>query len=173
VTGLRLESLTVLHAPAMYTVLSDPAIYEFLDERRPESLDAVQERYRMLERGWSSDGKERWLNWIARLESGECAGFVQATVHTGGTADFAFVFGTAYQGKGIAHAASTMAIPILRDNYEVREMYATADARNARSIRLLARLGFEAIEVRDCAHGTVDPGDVAFRNRLGAQAAPT
>ncbi len=165
-TTLRLESLTVFHAPCMFAVLSDPAIYEFLDERRPDSLEAMTERYRMLERGWSSDGKQRWLNWIARLDTDECAGFVQATVHADGTADFAFVFGTAFQGRGLAHTASTMAIPILRDNYDVHALYATADARNARSIRLLARLGFEAIGAPDYLHGKLAAGDVAYRKRL-------
>lgn len=163
---MRLEPLSVSHAPCMFAVLSEPAIYEFLDDRRPESLESVRERYRMLERGWSSDRTQRWLNWIVRLDSGECAGFVQATVYATGIADFAFVFGTAFQGRGIAHAASAMAIPILREDYGVRALFATADARNAPSIRLLERLGFEVIAAQDYAHGKVDVGDRAFRKWL-------
>ena len=163
---VRLESLSVAHAPCMFPVLSDAAIYEFIPDRQPPSVVAVRERYRMLERGWSADGSQRWLNWIARMDSGECAGFVQATVRAGGTADFAFVFGTAFQGKGVAHAASLLAIPILRDAYAVRALYATADARNRRSIRLLERLGFASIGGTDYPHGSVEPGDIAWRMGL-------
>ena len=169
---VSLEPLSVAHAPCMFAVLSDPAIYEFLDDRRPESLEAVRERYLMLERGWSSDRTQRWLNWIVRLDAGECAGFVQATVYATGTADFAFVFGTAFQGKGIARAASARAITILRDRYGVQALFATADARNARSVRLLERLGFEPVAARDYPHGTVSVGDVAFRKRLRPESAP-
>lgn len=166
VPHVRLESLSVAHAACMFAVLSDAAIYEFIPDRQPASVDAVRERYRMLERGWSADGTQRWLNWIVRLDSGACTGFVQATVRESGNADFAFVFGTAFQGQGIAHAASLMAIPILRDNHGVRALFATADARNRRSIRLLERLGFLALASADYPHGSVDPGDVAYRMAL-------
>ena len=163
VPHVRLETLSVAHAPCMFAVLSDAAIYEFIPDRQPASVDAVRERYRMLERGWSPDGTQRWLNWIVRLDGGACAGFVQATVRGSGNADFAFVFGTAFQGRGIAHAASLLALPILRDTHGVRALFATADARNGRSIRLLERLGFQALARADYPHGSVDPGDVAYR----------
>ncbi|MBZ0269264.1 GNAT family N-acetyltransferase, partial [bacterium] len=55
-----LEPLTALHAPEMFPVLSDPAIYEFENEP-PESEEWLERRYRFLEGRASPDGTERWL----------------------------------------------------------------------------------------------------------------
>jgi hypothetical protein len=79
---LVLEPQVEAHAAEMFAVLSDPAIYEFENES-PPSEARLAGRFRRLESRRSPDGRERWLNWVVRLPSGELAGYVQAMVRPG------------------------------------------------------------------------------------------
>jgi hypothetical protein len=66
--GLTLEPLLEAHAPEMFEILCDPAIYQF-ENQPPQSKQALAERYARLQRRHSPDGSERWLNWVVRLEN--------------------------------------------------------------------------------------------------------
>jgi RimJ/RimL family protein N-acetyltransferase len=159
---LRLEPLTVAHADEMFEPMSAPQIYAWIPGAPPVSLDALRRRYAALARGHSADGRERWLNWIVRLDTGCCAGYVQATVHPTRTADFAFVFAPRHWGRGIAHEASSAALGALAREHGVTAVYATVDPANARSSRLLERLGFAAIAPDAYPHGEVTAGDLVY-----------
>ncbi|HKS22663.1 MAG TPA: GNAT family N-acetyltransferase [Thermoanaerobaculia bacterium] len=130
-----LEPLTVAHAPAMFSLLSDLALYA------PPSLEHLQRVYAQLETRRSPDGTEEWLNWIV-LRDGEVIGFVQATIYTDRSANVAYVFGRSHWGHGYAIEAVTAMLAQL----DGCKFFATVDAGNARSIRLLERLGFRHVE---------------------------
>jgi len=159
---LRLEPLVAAHADEMFEPMSAQAIYAYIPEQPPASVAALRQRYQQLERGHSASGRERWLNWIVRLASGQCAGYVQATIHPESTADFAFVFAPQHWGRGIAFEACRAALPSLADDFGVRALFATVDPRNLRSIGLLQRLGFEEVLADAYPHGQVEPGDRVF-----------
>jgi RimJ/RimL family protein N-acetyltransferase len=158
---LRLEPLSAAHADEMFGVMSAPAIYAFIPEEPPASIAALRQRYLQLERG-SANGQQRWLNWIVRLDSGQCAGYVQATIHPTLTADFAFVLAPRYWGQGVAYEACGAALPHLASEFGVRAVFATVDPRNSRSVRLLERLGFGEVAPASYPHGTVEPDDRVF-----------
>ncbi len=82
ITGrLTLEPLVRGHAPEMFAALSAPAIYRYIEEKPPVSLEALADRYERLESRKSADGRQLWLNWVVRESaSGKVAGYVQATV---------------------------------------------------------------------------------------------
>jgi RimJ/RimL family protein N-acetyltransferase len=134
---LTLEPLTVAHAPAMFALLVDPALYTYLDFPPPPSLEHLQRVYARLETRRSPDGTEAWLNWIV-VRDGEAIGFVQATIYPDHSANVAYVLGSAHWGRGYAIEAVTAMLAELGGG----KCFATVDARNARSIRLLERLGF-------------------------------
>ena len=159
---LRLEPLVAAHAAEMFEPMSAVAIYDYMSERPPSSLSALRARYAVLARGQSADGQQQWLNWIVRLRSGECAGFVQATIYPALTADFAFAFAPDHWGRGVAFAACHAALPYLVDDRNVSALFATVDPRNARSVRLLLRLGFREVTRADYPHGEVEPNDRVF-----------
>jgi RimJ/RimL family protein N-acetyltransferase len=159
---LRLEPLVAAHADEMFGPMSAPAIYTYVPEQPPASVDALRQRYRQLERGHSASGRERWLNWIVRLASGQCAGYVQATIHPEATADFAFVFAPEHWGRGVASEACRAAIQSLAGDFGVRALFATVDPRNLRSVGLLQRLGFEEVLANAYPHGQVEPDDRVF-----------
>jgi len=159
---MRLEPLAAVHAEEMFLPMSAVAIYDYIPGGPPASVAALRERYIRLEKGRSADGVERWLNWIVRLRSGACAGFVQATIHPSATADFAFVFAPEHWGHGVAFEACSAVLPHLAQDFCVRALFATVDPRNARSIRLLQRLGFGEVPPESHPHGSVEPNDRVF-----------
>ncbi len=127
---LDLEPLTVAHADEMVDLLADRRLYAFYDDEASPTLDELRTRYARQSAGRSPDGRSIWHNWIVRVrESGEVAGFVQATVDaTAGTstaaatdplegpssAELAWVIGTAYQRRGYATEAVAAVADALR-----------------------------------------------------------
>jgi RimJ/RimL family protein N-acetyltransferase len=125
----------------MFAVLCDPAIYEYENDP-PESVESLRQRFARLESRRSADGREEWLNWVIRMPGGELAGFVQATVHADGHAAIAYVLSSAHWGRGIARRAVEAMIAELAARHGVQRVSAVLKSRNARSMRLLERLGF-------------------------------
>ena len=142
---LRLEVQTAAHAEEMFALLSDPKIYRYEGEP-PASLEWLRERFRKLESRLSPDGREKWLNWVIRLESGEAAGYVQATVHEDGRAAIAYVLGSRFWDRGIGRAAVSTLIDILEREHGVRRITAVVKKANERSRLLLERLGFSGAD---------------------------
>jgi ribosomal-protein-alanine N-acetyltransferase len=139
--GLALEPQVAAHADEMFAVLCDPAIYEH-ENAPPPSVEWLRERYRRLETRRSADGREEWLNWVIRLPSSELIGYVQATVHADGRAAIAYELASRYWGRGLARAAVEAMIDELVARHGVHTLTAVLKRTNARSLRLLERLGF-------------------------------
>ena len=139
-----LEPLTAAHAPEMFQVLSDRAIYEFENEP-PSSEAALFDRYRKLESRQSPDGQELWLNWLVRLPGGQAAGYVQATVlktQTPRVALVAYELGSVYWRQGIGHASVAAMLQNLQMHHGVEHFAAVLKTINHRSMGLLTALGF-------------------------------
>jgi RimJ/RimL family protein N-acetyltransferase len=159
---LVLEPQTTAHAEDMYAVLTDPAIYEF-ENAPPASLDALRERYRKLESGRSPDGRQLWLNWVARQRAdGHLIGYVQATVLADATALIAYEFGSAWWGKGLALEATSAVIRELRGRYGVGAVGAVLKQVNHRSRTLLERLGMRAAGPGEFPRGMADDDEAAM-----------
>jgi RimJ/RimL family protein N-acetyltransferase len=141
---LALEPLEARHAPEMFVALVDPALYRFMSERAPQSVELLAQRYARLESRESADATQAWLNWIVRVAgTGAAIGFVQATVHAGGLADVAYVIAGFAQRQGYGREATAAMIEELRARYGVSRLRASVDAPNAPSIALLHALGFQ------------------------------
>jgi RimJ/RimL family protein N-acetyltransferase len=160
-----LEPQTAAHADAMFDVLSDPAIYAF-ENAPPVSREALRERFVKLESRQSADGREQWLNWVIRLPTSELAGYVQATVRADGTAAVAYELASAYWRRGLAREAVEAMIGELAARYRVHTCDAVLKRDNARSRRLLERLGFATVE-HDARH-RVDADELLMLRDLGS-----
>lgn len=136
-----MEPQLASHAREMFSVLSDPAIYEFENEP-PIHLDWLEKRFQRLESRASPDGGELWLNWVIRVESGILVGYVQATVNADQTAYVAYGFNSQYWRQGIGSGAVRALMRELRQNYGVTTILAVLKTRNYRSMGLLKKLGF-------------------------------
>ncbi len=136
-----LEPLVAAHAHEMFAVLSDPMIYEFENEP-PSSEDWLRKRYTLLESRRSSDGTEKWLNWVVRLPGGELAGYVQATVLQSGASYVAYELASRHWRRGIGSSAVRAMLEELAADYGVHTFVAVLKASNHRSLALLRALGF-------------------------------
>jgi RimJ/RimL family protein N-acetyltransferase len=155
---LRLEPQLAGHAPEMFEVLRDPAIYEF-ENQPPESLECLERRYQQLETRRSPDGSERWLNGVIRLPSGRLAGYVQATVLRESTAFIAYELASRFWRQGIGSAAVTAVLQELVSTYGVHTCLAVLKARNARSESFLRHLGFASEPPQGLAPAPVEPDE--------------
>jgi RimJ/RimL family protein N-acetyltransferase len=145
----------------MFEVLSDPAIYEF-ENGPPESLAGLERRYRRLEARVSPDGRDRWLNWVIRLPSGELAGYVQATVTPDGLGHIAYELASRYWRQGIGSGAVCAMLAELAAGYEVRTFVATLKARNRRSEAFLRSLGFRVRAAGDEPPIACEPDEIVM-----------
>ncbi len=136
-----LEPQLAAHAQEMFSVLSDPAIYEFENEP-PIDEEWLRKRFERLESRGSSDGTQQWLNWVIRLSDGKLAGYVQATVFQDGSAYVAYELNSQYWRQGIGSSAVQAVLQELRDQYGVATFIAVLKAHNYRSEALLRKLGF-------------------------------
>jgi [ribosomal protein S5]-alanine N-acetyltransferase len=157
---LVLEPRMADHAVALYPLLADPCQREFHDDD-PVSLEALRERFRKSESRRSPDGRKHWLNWVLVLRGGDAhaIGFVQATVQEDHRAWVAYQVATSHWGRGLATEAVSAMIGHLTSQHAVAHCLATVDQRNARSWRLLERLGFARADAMQAAAMDVQAGD--------------
>ncbi|HEY9104652.1 GNAT family N-acetyltransferase [Chitinimonas sp.] len=141
---LTLEPLKQSHAAALLTGLSDEALYQFIPQNPPASLDALQTRYKRLESRSSPDGDEWWLNWAVRLGTdGEYVGVVEATVDEDNAATMAWFIFSAHQRKGYAKEAVAKLREHLEGPFMAESFKIFIDTRNVASVALVESLGFK------------------------------
>ena len=149
---LTLEPLLAGHAEAMFEVLSDPMVYQYLDYPPPASAEYLRGVYARLETRRSPDGSQAWLNWVIRPRDQPLVGYVQATVTSDRSAYVAYVLGSKFWGHGYAQRSMQAILEHLASTYGVERCLASVEVENERSIRLLERLGFQLMEMHDL-HG--------------------
>lgn len=164
---VALEPQVAAHAEEMFAVLNDPAIYEYENEL-PSSVDWLRERFARLESRRSADGTQRWLNWVVRLRRTGLIGYVQATVFPSRRAAIAYVLASEYWGRGLAAEACRGMIAELAEHYRVVTVHATFKRRNARSARLLGRLGFAPATAQSVGLA-VEPDELLMLRHLNAE----
>ena len=139
---LRLEPLVVAHAEELFGYLAEPELYLYIPREAPSSVAAVRARLERLVGRRSPDGAELWLNWVMRAE-GAPVGMLEATVHPDRTASVAYMVFAAARRRGYASEAVRWLLGWLGAARAIERARATVDPRNAASVALLRRLGFE------------------------------
>jgi len=149
---LVLEPLTPAHADELLAPLADPRLYTHVPQDPPASLAALRERFVFLGARRSPVGDQLWLNWVMRdKHDGQARGRVQATVTAEGRAWIAYEVFPEYWGRGLATEACRRMIEWLVDALGVRQFAAEVDSLNSASLRLLERLGFQRVSLREAA----------------------
>jgi ribosomal-protein-alanine N-acetyltransferase len=158
---VALEPLTEWHAVDLFPLYADAEVWMYVDTPPPNTLEALTARHRRLESRSSPDGSEMWLNWAVRAE-GRVIGFVEATVLIEGRVEIAYFIGKRFQGRGFGTDATATMLAFLAHRLTKADFWATVDARNRPSVRLLTRLGFEVVS-------DADPQNVRLRRRPAAR----
>ncbi len=146
---LTLEPQLAVHAEAMFALLDDDALWAYTARQSLESVDALRERFRLLETRRSPDARELWLNWIVVVQSEE-AGFVQASVQEEtGEALVGYVIAKRFWSLGLGTEAVGVMLQHLDGALGVSRAVAYVDERNVASLRLLGKLGFRLTDRSD------------------------
>ncbi|HYN75791.1 MAG TPA: GNAT family N-acetyltransferase [Candidatus Limnocylindria bacterium] len=169
---LRLEPIVAAHAPLLFDLWQDPAVFRYVPQDPPESLAWLSERYRKLETRQPPEGDEAWLQWAVRFSAEPTyVGVVEATVVPHGASPVAWMFGSAWWRQGLASEAMTRVLAQLADAWGVADVYVEIDERNVPSLALAHRLGFEEFaRVEDADHFK---GETSHERHLRRQLAPS
>jgi [ribosomal protein S5]-alanine N-acetyltransferase len=157
---VRLEPRAARHAQDLFALLSDPSLYQFLDEAPPVSVEALAQRFARSESRRSPDGREHWLNWVVyahprnassaeaagRLEGQHAVGYVQATVDAATLeATLACVVGSKFWGQGHATDAVRQMVALVAESLGTQRFWWVAERANVASLALARRLGFAEV----------------------------
>lgn len=164
-----LEPQLEAHAPEMFEVLSDPAIYQYEGEP-PPTVEALAAGYRRKESRTSPDGAEAWLNWVVRLPGNELTGYVQATVLQSGASYIGYEFSSRYWRRGIGSAAVNAVLEELATAYSVHTFVAVLKTANYRSMAMLLHLGFDIATPSQARGYKAEDDEVVFLKEAGVPA---
>ncbi len=148
---LLLEPLFPEHATLLFEGLADERLYRFIPSDPPESLEALETRYRKLSSRRSPDSSEAWLNFAMRLrEEGTrpkatYVGTLETTVFPERCAYLAYTVFFQFWRRGYAKEGCARMLTHLLEEQGVRVVAAEMDTRNAASIGLVESLGFERV----------------------------
>lgn len=143
---LAITPLRAVHAPLLFPLLADPRQYAYVPDAARASVAELWQRFAELERGPADGSDERWLNWLLlRRDDGAPLGTLQATVTAGAPAWIGYALVPPAWGRGYATEACAWLVAELPARHAVREILASVDVRNAKSIAVLERLGFERV----------------------------
>lgn len=125
---------------ALFAAASDPEVVRFMDWPKVLHLADVSARLQQADARWSSGEEYQWA--IVDPQSGDVVGTISCR-RRGHAVDFGYFLRRSAWGQGLASAAAGLVVSWLRSEPSVRRIWATTDARNERSIRILERLGLE------------------------------
>jgi RimJ/RimL family protein N-acetyltransferase len=165
---MRLEPRSVIHAEELFDVLSEPRLYEFIEEEPPVSVQALRAKLARSESRRSPDGSQHWLNWVVRDESHRIAGYVQTTIMANGEAHVAYMLGSAFWGRGLGSQAVAAMIAMVAAEFGVRTFNILAERTNVQSVRLAERLGFVAVSAQVSSHRNIVASDVLLQKLVDA-----
>ncbi len=146
---LDLEPITPQHADEAWPHLDDPRMWTFFPSLRPKSLEHLRATYETWADPSHVKGEVR-ENWACReRRTGELVGAMQATTFPEQAVSYiAYGIFVAYQRKGYAREATAAVIAHLRDEHDIKRIFAEMDTRNEASLRLVESLGFRRVETR-------------------------
>jgi RimJ/RimL family protein N-acetyltransferase len=162
---LVLEPLAHEHADALVEALGDPSVSAYLGVTEVHTVHAMHLRIERLARGPECTG-ERWFNFAVRRAADRVViGRVEATTYASDDAawaELAYLIGPAFQRQGYAREAVGWLLARL-DAAGIAEQWAAVHPGNARSIALLAAVGFTRRAAPPARPlGSYDAGDLVF-----------
>jgi RimJ/RimL family protein N-acetyltransferase len=123
---------------ALYQVARDPEVMRFMDWPMPTDPKSTEAHLERAVVSWESGSEYQWV--ILERASAECVGTISCRPK-GNSADFGYFLDRRYWGRSYAREAASAVLDWLNTQSEIARIWATVDTENARSRRLLERLG--------------------------------
>jgi len=139
---LRLEKVTEQHAQLLYKYISDPQIYQYLEEPIP-SLIEVQQKFRFAALEKSPDNETMiWLKWVAVNSRQQYVGIVEIGIFDDLYAEIGFMTFVDFQKQGYAPLYCALAIAETLKRFPLNSLHASVNEYNIASRKVLEKLGF-------------------------------
>lgn len=139
--AITIKHQTAEHAQGLFLALQDKRIYQFLDDKPPNSIEALRGVIERRMRGAPASTGETWLNWTV-FEDDTVVGYTQATIAEDGKASLAYVLSPTAWGRSVAYTACIMTMAEIETSASVTEFMSDTEKKNILSQALLERLGF-------------------------------
>jgi ribosomal-protein-alanine N-acetyltransferase len=140
-------------ASEIMALLSDPGVFRFLCDGVPASPDLVREIVTASAASFREDGVGQFLATLRGSGAvAGLAGFRRAEI---GGLELLCALWPRLWGQGLAEEASRACLAFAFQTAGVKEVFAGADAPNAASLRLIARLGFQPLRETPGAFGAI------------------
>src|SRR5688572_5255322 len=125
-----LEPIVGAHAEPLFSVLSQAALYDFIPEVPPATLEALRALFERWQPRRSPAGDQVWLNYAVRERaSGSYCGTLQATVVPGKHAYLAYLVAPPFWGRGLATETVGELIGFVFEAFGVERALAHVDTR--------------------------------------------
>lgn len=125
-------------APALFECGSDPGVARYMDWPRATAIEPGIERLRQAEERWAAGN----FYWVITLpaEGHAVIGAISCSVE-GHAAEFGFFLRPRHWGRGYASEAAGAVVEWALSLPAIRRVWATCDAENAASVRVLEKAG--------------------------------
>jgi ribosomal-protein-alanine N-acetyltransferase len=123
---------------AIFRASGDPEVARFMDWSMPRDSGPTEAHLHATAADWEKGLEYRWV--IIERCTGESAGTISGRPKDH-AADFGYFLARKYWGKGLATEASRAVVSWLMAQPEIVRVWATVDAENTRSRRVLERVG--------------------------------
>ncbi len=135
---VTLRRTTPEDSQALFLIASEPEVLRYMDWPAPRNSEEIKARHEGTKARWESGTEYQWV--IMDKPSDTVIGTISFRPK-GHAVDFGYFLARAHWGKGLASDASSLVVNWLRTQPEILRIWATADAENVRSHRVLERLG--------------------------------
>ncbi|HNV60555.1 MAG TPA: GNAT family N-acetyltransferase [Rhodoferax sp.] len=137
---IRLRRATPDDAPAMFLAAASPDVMKYMEWAMQSSDSETLSHLEGAAQRWVDGTEYQWI--IEELSSGNFVGTMSCRPKAH-AADFGYFLAKSYWGKGFALESATLVVNWLKAQPEILRIWATSDALNIRSHRVLERLGLQ------------------------------
>jgi [ribosomal protein S5]-alanine N-acetyltransferase len=139
---LRLEKVTEQHAEILYSYISNPHLYEYVEEQIPTFIEVKQKfKFAALEK--SPDNETMiWLKWVAITPQNQHVGVVEIGIFDDQYAEIGFMTFVGFQKRGYANIYNSLAIAETQQRFNISTLHASVNEYNIASRKVVEKLGF-------------------------------
>ena len=139
---LRLKKVTEQHAEILYSHISNPHLYEYLEEQIPTLME-VKQKFQSATLEKSPDNETMiWLKWVAVTPQNQYIGVVEIGIFDDQYAEIGLMTFVGFQNRGYAHVYSSLAIAETLQRFNLSTLHASVNEYNLASRKVVERLGF-------------------------------
>lgn len=137
-TVISLRRIEVEDASALFAAANHPEVMQYMDWLRPTDVAETTAHLRKAETAWTEATEFQWA--ILKRTTSELVGTISCRPRAH-LADFGYFLGRSHWGKGYASEAVARVVDLLFLQLDIVRVWATADAANDKSRRVLERAG--------------------------------